>query len=537
MADTIRSGPSARQAEAPTSYDAVPYQSLAYAQTHPDRLATMARIFGVPSPDVTRCRLLELGCASGGNLIPMAFNFPDSTFVGIDLSRRQIEEGHGVIRALGLRNITVEHASILDVDEAWGDFDYIICHGVFSWVEQPVQDKIFEIARDRLTASGVAYVSYNTYPGWHMREMVRHMMRYHAGRFDESAEQINQARALLDFLAASVAPDDGAYGQLLTGELERIRQATDSYLFHEQLEQNNRPLYFYQFIERAERFGLRYLSEASISDMLPGAFPTPIAETLERISPDILHLEQYMDFVRNRQFRQTLLCHRGQQPRRALRPALLHDLLVSCSAVVDPSTMDLSRGTAMVFTKGTQTATATLPASKAALMVLTEHWPEVMRIDELCAAALDRAALHLGDTSAEEAREHILGDLLRCLLHGVIGAHTHAPQCVRTVSDTPCGHPFAIWQASRGEPVVNAHHEMFQFEPLSIEVLKLANGQRSRRDILEALVEGFERSGVVLQENGAPVTDLTAARTMFAERLDATLADLARSAVLIAGRP
>src|SRR5262245_55809985 len=147
-----------------TSYDNLPYGRLAFVQTHPDRLATIARIFGMSSVDVARSRVLELGCATGGNLIPMAYNLPDSNFVGIDLSRQQIREAQAAVDALGIRNVTVKHASILDVDRGWGKFDYIICHGVYSWVEPAVQDKILQIAAENLSAHGVAYVSYNTYP-------------------------------------------------------------------------------------------------------------------------------------------------------------------------------------------------------------------------------------------------------------------------------------------------------------------------------------------------------------------------------------
>ena len=191
----------------PTSYDEVPYISVPFPQTHPDRLATTARIFGLTQPRRDRCRVLELGCASAGNLIPMAFNLPGSEFVGIDLSRHQVDDANAVIRRLGLTNIRVEHASIMDVDASWGDFDYILCHGVFSWVERDVQDRIFEIARDRMSPTGIAYISYNTYPGWHMRESVRHMMRYHAGQFEAASEQVEQARALLAFLASATGKE------------------------------------------------------------------------------------------------------------------------------------------------------------------------------------------------------------------------------------------------------------------------------------------------------------------------------------------
>ena len=137
-----------------------------------------------------------------------------------DVCSRHVEAVHTTIEALGLRNVQIRHGSIVDIDEGWGRFDYIICHGVFSWVDADVQRAILRVAHDNLAEHGVAYVSYNTYPGWHMRESVRHMMRYHAGRFDEIPEQIEQARALLTFLGSAVE-DEGAYGQLLAREIER----------------------------------------------------------------------------------------------------------------------------------------------------------------------------------------------------------------------------------------------------------------------------------------------------------------------------
>ena len=136
----------------------------------------------------------------GANLMPMAQDLPDCEFVGIDLSLKQIEEGQAAIKELGLTNIKLRHLSIVDVDDSFGKFDYIICHGVYSWVPHDVQEKILEIGRDHLTPNGVMYVSYNTYPGWHLRGVVREMMRYHVADFDSPQMKIKQARGLLDFL-------------------------------------------------------------------------------------------------------------------------------------------------------------------------------------------------------------------------------------------------------------------------------------------------------------------------------------------------
>ena len=159
-----------------SSYDEVPYPSTSHVFTHPDNLATVATLLGLSPTPIIHCRVLELGCAGGGNLIPMALNLPDSSFVGIDASAVQIAEGQQAIAALGLANITLHHLDILDVTAELGQFDYIIVHGIFSWVPTAVRDKILEICQQNLTSNGVAYVSYNTYPGWHMMGSIREMM-------------------------------------------------------------------------------------------------------------------------------------------------------------------------------------------------------------------------------------------------------------------------------------------------------------------------------------------------------------------------
>src|SRR6266851_5993395 len=158
-------------ANIPYSYDEVPYHSFPFADSHPDRLATVAHLFGLTPPDPQTARILELGCASGGNLLPMAELYPQGRFIGIDLSERQIAAGQQAVTAVGLTNLELRQASILDVDASWGQFDYVIAHGVFSWVPEPVQDKILSICHTNLQPNGIAYISYNTLPGWHMRGM------------------------------------------------------------------------------------------------------------------------------------------------------------------------------------------------------------------------------------------------------------------------------------------------------------------------------------------------------------------------------
>lgn len=306
--------------DVPNSYDTVPYWGNPYRDTHPDRMATMAQMFGLTPSTVNRCRVLELGCANAANLIPMAVALPDSTFVGIDLSQRQIDAGLKMIAAIPLHNIKLIHGSIENITSDHGLFDYIICHGVYSWVPRKIQDHILRICNVNLAPHGIAYVSYNTHPGWFMRGMVRRMMKFHANRFSAPETQLKQSRALLDFLSEASSGVDPAYHALLSRELNILRHCNDSYLYHEHLEENNEPLFFYEFMERAEAAGLRYLAEPHLSEMVPINVPPEVANVLGQVGPNIIEFEQYLDFLKNRTFRRTLLCHSELIPRREINP-------------------------------------------------------------------------------------------------------------------------------------------------------------------------------------------------------------------------
>jgi SAM-dependent methyltransferase len=289
-------------------YDQVPYRDYAFGFTHPRHLEAVATLFGMVPPDATQCRVLELGSASGGNLIPQALELPESFFVGMDLSERQVNAGRAIIEQLRLKNIELRRANILQVDDGWGRFDYIIAHGVFSWVPREVREKVLEICSRNLAPNGVAIVSYNTYPGWHFKNLTRELMLYHSSQFEDPREQIGQALAILEFLVG-LTPADSIPGRLFREQLEELRSQNDpTYVFHEYLEQTNEPIYFHHFIQRAEAHGLAYLAEAEFWRMLIENLPPQTHELFRRLP--LIRQEQYLDFIRARAFRRTLLCHR-----------------------------------------------------------------------------------------------------------------------------------------------------------------------------------------------------------------------------------
>ncbi len=306
-----------------TSYDQVPYPSHPYSASHPDRMFSMARVFGVNATPPENARVLELGCAAGGNLIPIAVQLPKAKLVGVDLSAKQIGEGQEAIAALKLKNIDLRQGDLGNLPKDLGKFDYIICHGVFSWVSPALQQKILQICGDLLTPNGIAYISYNTLPGWHMRSMIRGMMLKHSGAITDPAVKIGQARALLQFLTESTASEQTPFARFLRDEAELLSKQSDQYLFHEHLEEQNNPMYFQDFMSLAYTSGLQFLGESSLASMWIGNLPPKAVQTLEQLTQDVVLRGQYADFVRNRTFRQTLLCRQGIDISRALSPERL----------------------------------------------------------------------------------------------------------------------------------------------------------------------------------------------------------------------
>lgn len=471
------------------SYDLVPYTSYPYVRTHPDRLATVGRLFGMEPAEVTGCRVLELGCASGGNLIPMAEQLPDSELVGVDLGARQIEEGRAAVRTQGLTNVELRHGDLQEIDESWGDFDYVLCHGVYSWVTPEVQHRIMRIFAERLRPQGIAYVSYNTYPGWHLREATRHMMRYHTGQFEDPAQRTEQAGALVDFLATAVDPK-GAYGQLLRRELDLLRRTGADYVFHEHLEDVNSPLYFHQLVERAGAEGLQYLGEADVHTMLPRGLDPEVERTLERISPDIIRLEQYLDFVHNRQFRATLLCHEAVELHRSLDAERLHEGWLGFATQGDESAIDPSPGVRSSFRTPAGLDIGTdRPMTKAALLLLRRAWPDLLRYGSLVeqAASLLREGglgAHAGDDAA-----HTLGsDLLELYCRGALELHRWRPILTTSVSCRPQVSSYARYQAAHGEFVTTRRHLRLDLDPTTAAIVRRLDGQHDRAALVEALI-------------------------------------------------
>ncbi len=528
---------------APNSYDQVPYLNRTHVRTHPDRMATMATLLGLQPPPLATCRVLELGCANGHNLLPMALNVPASQFVGVDLSARQVADGQAAVAELGLTNLQLHHASILDVDASYGQFDYILCHGVYSWVPATVQDKILAICRDNLTPHGVAYISYNTMPGWHDKMRVREMLLHHVRHITDARERIRHSREFIQALAEIVAPAEAAelsaYGATLRAEAEIVSTQDDDYIYHEYLEDSNLPIYFHEFAARVEQHDLQYLGDADRGLKALESVMPPTAQPLaQQYSSGLTALEQFFDFLSNRTFRSSLLVHSAAPVDRSVPSYRLKSLWVRAALRPVNPDADLSTAEYEAFaTEGSSNTYSTAhPVTKAALQVLANAHPRAVAFTDLVTQA---CALTYADPSMAGSRVTLtreadsLGqNLLQGYTHdnALVDLHAFAPPLALTPSARPTALPSARFQAIFGRNVTNPYHHHIQLDTVSWYLVPFLDGTR---DLAALVATVLANSSLAIEKGGEELTDETVLPTLVANQVDTCLHTLAHLGLLL----
>ena len=297
------------------SYDELTYKSAAFAQSSPYKLEACATLLGINPPPCKNAKVLEIGCSFGGNLIPFAVNNENARVVGIDLSGEQIRRGQEIVKEIGLQNLELIHGDICEFksDEK---FDYIIAHGVFSWVPDFVKEAILRVVRENLSQNGVAFISYNVYPGWKTKDVVRDLMLLAAKDKENTEEKLKAAKeALLVFKEFLLSMDNENYKKKMPIEMllfwiDTILDKSDFYVAHEFLEDINDPFYFKDFNAMLVKNDLSYLCECTLEDIFVPDLGMNKADSYKNDKfKDRIDLEQFMDIANNKVFRQSLIVH------------------------------------------------------------------------------------------------------------------------------------------------------------------------------------------------------------------------------------
>lgn len=223
-------------------YDELPYRASPIEWSAPERLALTSLLHGGPRIDPSApYRVLELGCADGANLLPMAWFRRHAQFVGVDGARTQIELATARAAALGLSNLAYVHATFETAGaQLDGQFDFILVHGVFSWIPLAVRDALLELCARRLRPGGLFYLNYNAKPGWNVRGMVRDFVLAQTAAVSGGLRaRAEAARAVCQRLVSEMGGEEHAYRRLLIGELRLVCDGDLSYVAHEYLAPDN----------------------------------------------------------------------------------------------------------------------------------------------------------------------------------------------------------------------------------------------------------------------------------------------------------
>jgi len=501
------------------SYDQIPYLANPLPQTHPSRLAAIASMFGLPYVLPKKARVLELGCASGVNLLGMAHFMPEAQFVGVDLSVVQIFEANKRAKALNASNVTYHHMSIEDVDSKFGEFDYVICHGVYSWVPSNVQTAILRICRENLSSEGIAFISYNVQPGWRMKQAARDVFMALTPpempaqqRWEYGVSWIKDALET----TANETPKPLLH-QAMANELESIlTQKNIRYLVHEYLEDHNEPLLFREFLNQINKAELAYLGDVEPASMVRHITNPVLSEFFKRRpAGSMAETEQAIDIITGRPFRQSVIVKgiRQSQINRALTPEFFKKLYIQSRIT---KSEDQSGQVTYKHVKLGQ-LNAQPPYGTATLDVLSAH------------ANMPTAFKELAEkfTALSEGTESTFAEILFSLLGAGamdIFAEPHIPELPKGAT------PLAILDVEAGREVTsNASGEIIGLDPVQRLMLPLLKGNWNREEVIKQLVSLHAKGA--LNVNPAP-TDSEQMKNLLGELVDKTVELLKRFGIV-----
>ena len=469
-------------------YNLFSYESIPFAETHPRHLAVLGRLFELQTADPEHCRVLELGCATGGNLIPMAWYHGDARFLGIDLAANQVHAGQARIAQLGLRNIELRQGDIRTLGGELGSFDYIIAHGVYSWVPADVREKLLRLSRSLLNPHGLLYLSFNTLPGWRMRGMLRDILLYACRGKEDVQSRLDAAYAALDRLDASLGDLQALSARYMREEISYLRKAHPSYLLFEYLAQENMAFLFSDFLADSQRHGLRYLCDTELASLFPASFGDATEKAFSDIEDDMV-LEQWLDFVSARNFRRCVLCRDDATP----ADELSLDAFAECAFGSDlepPQKVDLRRIKAVPFRQsGGNKVDVEHPLSKAMLLEMADRQPDLQRLDHMLPAAQQRLALHRGEKFSEDYHACLM-EMFSLFSHRLLHA-TPSPLCFyRDQEQTPRVTALARAQIAAGQlHVTTARHTSMDMDTFAARFLQYLDGAHSLQQVSELLMK------------------------------------------------
>jgi SAM-dependent methyltransferase len=466
-------------------------------------LEVIARLFGLNPAPAAGARVLELGCGDGGNLLSLAQALPGASFLGIDAAESAIERGSNLARAADLSNVELRVGDLVELpEEDLGSFDYVLSHGVYSWIPPRARVGLLAGVRRHMAPEGIFYVSYNAYPGSHLRDMAREILAYHVRGIEDPQEKLAAARELMATIVAIEEPSP--YAQVLREHMERMLHYSTALLFHDDLAEISTPFYFHELVEHANHHHLAFLSEANLFESRLRDVPDSAARLMESLPDDVVVREQYLDFFKNRVFRQTLLCHAEAPVKRELDETTIERFAIGSQARPQEEAEGGSQGgdgteasaaepTAETFLtpEGFSMSTSE-PHVRAAVHALARAWPATVDFPTLLAYACQAA----GPAAPRElVAARLRAVLLQAHLARVLILQSAPPPLSAQPGERPLASPLARAQSAAGLPALSSllHTNVTLVGELDPRLLALLDGTRDREALRAELSASHEQ--------------------------------------------
>ncbi len=491
-------------------YSVIKYTSKVHSGRDPSRIAAVAALYGIESPPLSNASILEIGCGTGEALLGLSQMYPDARLYGIDPSEDQIQEGLAMARELGAANVSLDVKQVGDLCGSSGSFDYIICHGVFSWVTPGAGKDILRVFNHLLSAKGLGYLSYNTWPGWNFRRIIRDLLLSNIDGSAPPVRQVEESRKLLKMFESAVGFEfERPYSMMMSSELRRIMSEPDSYLFHEFLEPENHPVFFHEMAGLLDRAGLVHIADARLSRnelfRLDREQERQAVEISERFRERTVR-ECFLDFAFHTPFRESIICRKGRVPETAADAGILEKFFFSSAYQAVEGEPDLRTDIDEEFMDPAgQHIFVSRPALKASLEAMHGAWPGALSFDALWNGP--GAGVRKDEAQAGLTPDRFASMLLDLAGKDYIDFRLAAPGLAVVVSGKPEASPLARLQARRGSLVTNLRYESVEIDDFQRDLLQFLDGTRTREDLVNMLLHSLAERGARIHEGGEEIQE------------------------------
>jgi SAM-dependent methyltransferase len=473
-----------------TPYDRVPYRGTVVTITSPDHLNVTASWLSGASLRQGPWRVVELGCGSGANIVPLAFYNPRSSFVGIDRSETALDLAQSAVRRLGIRNLVFVLGDVRGLsDVECGPCTHVVAHGLFSWIEEDARRAVLRFCAETLEASGLAYVSYNAQPGWAIRRLVREMLLRAPAVQNAAIEQKGErAVAVAARLLAALPPRTYASSALLSEELERVQGSDPSYVFHEYLAETNEGFWLRDVVDWARAAGLAYIGDAQHcrpeGQMRNGP---PFGKR----PPQSVEDEEFFDVVVHRYFHASIFSPDKAARNRIACDALIREARIATGLRAHSDPFDLAEGSSETFASaGGVEITLDSSITKAAVVTLAAGWPRGMTFASLYRAASQLLEQHAFPIAAD-ADKRLSEEVAVLFESGQIDLRLVEPHFAISVPFHPQAHRLALFEAEQNSALTTPYHSRLPMGTRELAMVRSLDGSRSRGELADMFGDQF----------------------------------------------